>query len=37
VLAQTLRHGAREGRKIALSPLVTDAPVTHDRRGRASR
>ncbi len=27
VLAQTLRHGAREGCKIALTPLVTDAPV----------
>jgi len=27
VLAQTLRHGPREGCKIALSPLVTDAPI----------
>jgi threonine/homoserine/homoserine lactone efflux protein len=27
VLAQTLRHGSREGCKIALSPLVTDAPI----------
>jgi threonine/homoserine/homoserine lactone efflux protein len=27
VLAQTLRHGPREGCKIALTPLVTDAPV----------
>ena len=27
VLAQTLRHGPREGRKIALTPLVTDAPI----------
>jgi len=27
VLAQTLRHGAREGCKIAFSPLVTDAPI----------
>ena len=27
VLAQTLRHGAREGCKIALSPLATDAPI----------
>ena len=27
VLTQTLRHGAREGCKIALSPLVTDAPI----------
>jgi threonine/homoserine/homoserine lactone efflux protein len=27
VLAQTLRHGAREGCKIALTPLATDAPI----------
>jgi threonine/homoserine/homoserine lactone efflux protein len=27
VLAQTLRHGAREGCKVALVPLVTDAPI----------
>ena len=27
VLAQTLRHGPREGCKIALTPLFTDAPV----------
>lgn len=27
VLAQTLRHGAREGCKIALTPLVTDLPI----------
>ena len=27
VLAQTLRHGAREGCKIALTPLITDAPI----------
>ena len=27
VLTQTLRHGAREGCKIALTPLVTDAPI----------
>jgi threonine/homoserine/homoserine lactone efflux protein len=27
LLAQTLRHGAREGCKIALTPLVTDAPI----------
>jgi len=27
LVAQTLRHGAREGCKIALSPLVTDAPI----------
>jgi len=27
VLAHSLRHGAREGCKIALAPLVTDAPI----------
>jgi threonine/homoserine/homoserine lactone efflux protein len=27
VLAQTLRHGPREGCKIALTPLMTDAPI----------
>ena len=27
VLAQTLRHGPREGCKIALSPLLTDTPI----------
>jgi threonine/homoserine/homoserine lactone efflux protein len=27
VLSQTLRHGAREGCKIALTPLVTDVPI----------
>lgn len=27
VLAQTLRHGSREGCKIALTPLLTDAPI----------
>ena len=27
VLAQTLRHGRREGIKVALSPLVTDLPI----------
>ncbi len=27
VLSQTLRHGAREGCKVALTPLVTDAPI----------
>ena len=27
VLSQTLRHGAREGCKIALTPLLTDAPI----------
>jgi threonine/homoserine/homoserine lactone efflux protein len=27
VLAQTLRQGSREGCKIALTPLVTDAPI----------
>jgi hypothetical protein len=27
LLAQTLRHGPREGCKIALTPLVADAPI----------
>ena len=27
VLAQSLRHGAREGCKIALTPLLTDTPI----------
>ena len=27
VLAQTLRHGSREGCKIALTPLLTDPPI----------
>ena len=27
VLTQTLRHGPREGIKVALSPLLTDAPI----------
>ena len=27
LLAQTLRHGPREGCKIALAPLITDAPI----------
>jgi hypothetical protein len=27
VVAQTLRHGLREGCKMALTPLVTDAPI----------
>jgi len=27
VLAQTLRHGPREGCKIALAPFLTDAPI----------
>ena len=27
VLAQSLRHGAREGCKIALAPLLTDVPI----------
>jgi len=27
VLAQTLRHGPREGCKVALTPLVTDPPI----------
>lgn len=28
VVAQTLRHGPRQGCKIALTPLVSDAPIT---------
>jgi threonine/homoserine/homoserine lactone efflux protein len=27
VLAQALRHGPREGCKVALAPLITDAPI----------
>jgi threonine/homoserine/homoserine lactone efflux protein len=27
VLTQSLRHGAREGCKVALVPLLTDAPI----------
>ena len=27
LLAQTLRHGPREGCKVALAPLITDAPI----------
>jgi len=27
VLAQTFRHGSREGCKVALTPLVSDAPI----------
>ena len=27
VLAQSLRHGAREGCKVALAPLLTDVPI----------
>jgi threonine/homoserine/homoserine lactone efflux protein len=27
VLTQSLRHGAREGCKVALAPLLTDAPI----------
>ena len=27
VLAQSLRHGAREGCKVAVTPLLTDAPI----------
>jgi len=27
VLAQTLRHGPREGCKVALVPLLTDLPI----------
>jgi len=27
VIAQSIRHGSREGCKVALAPLVTDAPI----------
>jgi threonine/homoserine/homoserine lactone efflux protein len=27
VISQTLRHGAREGFKVALAPLITDLPI----------
>ena len=27
VLMQTMQHGAREGCKVALVPLITDAPI----------
>jgi len=27
VISQTLRHGMREGAKVALAPLLTDAPI----------
>ncbi|MDH3383440.1 MAG: LysE family translocator, partial [Deltaproteobacteria bacterium] len=27
VLSQTIRHGAREGIKIAAAPLLTDLPI----------
>jgi threonine/homoserine/homoserine lactone efflux protein len=27
IITQTLRHGAREGMKVALAPLVTDLPI----------
>jgi len=44
VVAQTLRHGLREGLKVAIAPLLTDAPIvilaiSHGpaRRGRATR
>jgi threonine/homoserine/homoserine lactone efflux protein len=37
VLAQTLRHGPREGCKIALTPLVTDAPIIAVALGVAAR
>ena len=37
VLAQTLRHGGREGCKIALTPLVTDAPIIVVTLGLAAR
>jgi threonine/homoserine/homoserine lactone efflux protein len=37
VLAQTLRHGPREGCKIALTPLVTDPPIILVTLALASR
>ncbi len=37
VLAQTLRHGAREGCKVALTPLVTDTPIIVVTLALASR
>jgi threonine/homoserine/homoserine lactone efflux protein len=27
VISQTLKHGVREGVKVALAPLITDAPI----------
>lgn len=37
VLAQALRHGAREGCKVALTPLVTDTPIIVVTLALASR
>ena len=37
VLTQTLRHGWREGCKVALAPLITDAPIIMLALALASR
>lgn len=37
VISQTLRHGAREGSKVALAPLLTDAPIITIAVALASR
>jgi threonine/homoserine/homoserine lactone efflux protein len=37
VLTQTLRHGGREGCKIALTPLFTDAPIILVTLGLAAK
>ncbi len=37
VLAQTLRHGPREGCKVALTPLLTDAPIIVVALGLAAK
>ncbi len=37
VLAQTLRHGSREGCKVALTPLVTDPPIILVALGLAAK
>jgi threonine/homoserine/homoserine lactone efflux protein len=37
VIAQSLRHGAREGCKVALAPLLTDAPIILLAMGLAAR
>jgi threonine/homoserine/homoserine lactone efflux protein len=37
VLAQSIRHGPREGCKVALTPLVTDAPIIMVALGLAAK
>ena len=37
VLAQTLRHGPREGCRVALAPLLTDLPIIFLALGLATR